>query len=243
MYGLSNTVVMAVTWLLLLMVCGADAAEEAAAGGGSSPVNDKSGELDGGILVYNDLAHRDVLCRYIQIPADARRIRATAAVIGLTGNPNLFAGFDEQKLRDRIYKEAAPTNQGGYHMIHDTYFVPKSSDGRFYLCVTTFATQGTDFVLTGVVSNAAEFGVEPVMPLLMEYPTVQSVEAFGRHREYRVVLPNAPETSDGAVPPVTITVAQIVGETDLMVHACGSEQSLAVSAVDGPDTVTITNEQ
>ncbi|KAF4659181.1 hypothetical protein FOZ61_004928 [Perkinsus olseni] len=218
-------------------------AEEAIAGGGSSPVNDKSGELDGGILVYNDLAHRDVLCRYIQIPADARRIRATAAVIGLTGNPNLFAGFDEQKLRDRIYKEAAPTNQGGYHMIHDTYFVPKSSDGRFYLCVTTFATQGTDFVLTGVVSNAAEFGVEPVMPLLMEYPTVQSVEAFGRHREYRVVLPNAPETSDGAVPPITITVAQIVGETDLMVHACGSEQSLAVSAVDGPDTVTITNEQ
>ncbi|EEQ97089.1 hypothetical protein Pmar_PMAR027335 [Perkinsus marinus ATCC 50983] len=230
-------------WLLLMVGYGrVDAAEESA---GGAPVNDKSGELDGGILVYNDLAHRDVLCRYIQIPAEARRIRATAAVIGLTGNPNLFSGFDEQKLRDRIYKEAAPTNQGGYHMIHDTYFVPKSSDGRFYLCVTTFATQGTDFVLTGVVSNAAEFGVEPVMPLLMEYPTVQSVEAFGRHREYRVVLPDTPstETSDGVIPPITITVAQIVGETDLMVHACGSEQSLAVSAVDGPDTVTITNDQ
>ncbi|EER02511.1 hypothetical protein Pmar_PMAR004876 [Perkinsus marinus ATCC 50983] len=230
-------------WLLLMVGYGrVDAAEDSA---GGAPVNDKSGELDGGILVYNDLAHRDVLCRYIQIPAEARRIRATAAVIGLTGNPNLFSGFDEQKLRDRIYKEAAPTNQGGYHMIHDTYFVPKSSDGRFYLCVTTFATQGTDFVLTGVVSNAAEFGVEPVMPLLMEYPTVQSVEAFGRHREDRVVLPNTPptEASDGVIPPITITVAQIVGETDLMVHACGSEQSLAVSAVDGPDTVTITNDQ
>ncbi|KAF4655088.1 hypothetical protein FOL47_009572 [Perkinsus chesapeaki] len=227
--------------MIMLSVLGYAAEESSVA---AKPVNDKSGELDGGILVYNDLAHRDVLCRYIQIPADAHRIRATASVIGLTGNPNLFAGFDEQKLRDKIYKEAAPTNQGGYHMIHETYFVPKSSDGRFYLCVTTFATQGTDFVLTGVVSNAAEFGVEPVMPLLMEYPTVQSVEAFGRHREYRVTLPASPPTSsDGSVPPITITVAQIVGETDLMVHACGTEQSLAVSAVDGPDTVTITNEQ
>ena len=186
-----------------------------------------------GIALHHDLHHGEIVCRSLAIPSSSARVHMKASVVGLTGNPNVFGGWTEKEIMDRVSSNLAPPNLGGYHILSEFHEVPADRTS-FFLCVTTFATQGSDFLLTATVTDASAWF--PAHVRLMDgFPTVWRLDLKGPNF-IDFMLP----IEEGAVGNLTVALSPIYGEVDLKISDCDSwEETLAVSASIGPDLVSV----
>ena len=199
----------------------------------SSPMLTSAPLIDG-LEFHKDLLHGEVICRSVRIPHDADRVLIKASVVGLTGNPNLFGGWDEKAIMDRVQSDLAPPNSGGYHILYETTDVP-SDRTSYYLCVTSFSTQGSDYLLTASITDANDWLPNPIT-LMDGYPTVWRID--GKDSDYTdFVLPVVDSVANRNV---SVSVTPLFGEVDLRVSDCSSwTETLAVSAAVGPDVLSV----
>jgi hypothetical protein len=210
---------------LLKFMASASLGATIARGAGISPLVD-------GVEFFKDLVHGEVICKTLSVPHSANRVQIKASVVGLTGNPNLFGGWEEREILDRVQSELAPVNAGGYHILSEYHEVPPNRDA-YFLCVTTFATQGSDFLLTGTIRDAGSW-FTPAIFLMDSYPTVWRLEDSGQDYADFVV----PTPGDGKN--LTVSVTPYSGEVDIIVSNCEDWlDSLAVSQAAGPDVVSV----
>ena len=169
-----------------------------------SASNIMSTPMTEGVEFRKNLMQGEVVCRSVSIPAFATAVLVEASVVGLTGNPNLFGGWDEKAISDAVSGNLVPANSGGYHILTEFHMVPPSRSS-FYICVTTFSTLGSDYLLTVSVSDAMNWSVPPVA-LLQSYPTVWRLD----ERDY---VDFAIDVSSD----ISIALTPFFGEVDLKV--------------------------
>jgi hypothetical protein len=189
--------------------------------------------LTGGSEFYKNLRHGEIVCRMISVPVSAVRVRLTASVVGLTGNPNIFGGWDQQSVLASVQSNLAPPNSGGYHVLSETLDIPSGGASSYYICVTTFSTQGSDFLLTAAAQDVS--GWLPMeVGLIDGYPVVWRLEGEGvNYVDFKLPL-------DTSAHNLTVSLIPLSGEVDLRVSECSSWSSaLGVSADIGPDFLSI----
>ena len=186
-----------------------------------------------GAEFHKDLLMGEVVCRSLSVPTSSNRIHVEASVVGLTGNPNIFGGWEERGLIDRVQTELAPSNAGGYHILSEFLDVPPDRDA-YYVCVTTFSTQGSDFLLTANIRDTGSWYVPPVT-LIDSFPAVWRLEEDGH--DYADFLFNLPDSVHGNL---SVAVTPYSGEVNVQIADCASWfESLAVSDLMGPDVVSL----
>jgi hypothetical protein len=188
--------------------------------------------LVNGAEFHANLQHGEIVCRSVAVPASASRIVVKASAVGLAGNPNLFGGWDEKAIMDNVQQDLAPVNSGGYHILSEDYDVPGDRNS-FYLCMTSFSTQGSDVLLTATVQDAASWYV-PQVAALENYPVVWRLDGKGPNY-VDFGLPLSAHTGN-----VTVSLTPLSGEVDLVVSDCASlDDALGVSGSVGPDIVSV----
>lgn len=188
--------------------------------------------LVNGAEFHANLQHGEIVCRSVAVPSSASRVVVKASAVGLAGNPNLFGGWDEKVIMDKVQQDLAPVNSGGYHIFSDYYDVPGDRNS-FYLCMTSFSTQGSDVLLTATVQDAASW-YAPQVAALENYPVVWRLDGKGPNY-VDFGLPLSAHTGN-----VTVSLTPLSGEVDLVVSDCASwDEALGVSASVGPDIVSV----
>ena len=188
--------------------------------------------LIGGTELHMNLLHGEVVCHSVAVPTFANTILVEASVVGLTGNPNIFGGWDEKEITDAIQSNLAPVNSGGYHILSEYHVVPESRNS-YYICVTTFATQGSDYLLTTSISDASGWTQNPVT-LLDGYPVVWRLDGKGSdYVDFKMVFGDAPNTGN-----ITVSVTPFFGEVDLKISDCEGSV-LGVSSQVGSDSLSV----
>lgn len=192
-----------------------------------------SSPLASGVEFHKDLLMGEVICRSLAVPSSSNRVHVQASVVGLTGNPNIFGGWEERALIERVQTELAPANSGGYHVISEFLDVPPDRDS-YYVCVTTFSTQGSDFLLTAKVRDAGSW-YTPAVSLIDSYPTVWRLDENGH--DYADFVLNVPDALHGNL---SVAVTPYSGEVNVQIADCASWfETLAVSEAVGPDVVSL----
>lgn len=175
----------------------------------------------------------EVVCRSVRIPTLTGRVIIKASVVGLTGNPNLFGGWDETEIKSRVQTSLAPVSSGGYHILSKVEDVPTGKES-FFLCVTTFSTQGSDFLLTESIRDATDWFSSPIS-VLESFPVIWRLDGKGdSFSDFKLLVPANNER------PLLFSVTPFFGEVDLRVFHCDAfPESLAASAVKGPDILSV----
>jgi hypothetical protein len=191
-----------------------------------------SSQLVSGFEVIKDLSMGEVICRSLPVPAGSDRVLVKASAVGLTGNPNLFGGWDQRDLVSLISSSLAPPNAGGYHVLGELHEVPPNK-GEFHVCVTSFGTQGTDFILYARVTDASAWYASP-LKLPDSYPIVWRLDSGGR--DFSDFLLELVEGSSG----LAVSVTPFSGEVDVQIWDCEAfTEALGSSAILGPDVLSV----
>lgn len=170
--------------------------------------------------LISDLQEHALQCRVVPLP-DFENVLVVASAVSLAGSPRLHGGW-----------EAVPpdfaSGDSGFHILSQTV---RRKDGDYYVCFTTWSRQGCDFVLTVVATNVTQ----PVAPVWLKtgYPSVWSLSSdFHNQLQFLIEVDELEDVRISAVP--------ISGDVGLEVFAseCGG-QSLATSAVEGPDVLDL----
>ena len=186
--------------------------------------------LVGGVEFHENLLHGEVVCRSVPVPMFAESVLVEASVTGLRGNPNIFGGWEEREIVDMIASNLAPVNSGGYHIYSEFFSTVPPNRNSFFVCVTTFATQGSDYVLLASVSDATAW-VSPSLGLLSGFPVTWRLEG----RDYEDFI-----LGDLRGGQVRISLTPLGGEVDLLVSSdCVSSNVLARAATDGPEYLLV----
>ena len=189
-------------------------------------------ELLSSSLFYKGLQQGQVICRYMRLPPDLNRVVVKASVVALTGSPTLFGSWDEDSARLSVMSYAPPKNSGGYHILEQVLNVPNQAD-KYYFCVTTFSTEGTDFSLTASISGSSFLHQAGIISIQPEIPLVWQLDGLSaRSVELQLIPP-------GAWSSIAISVTPIDGEVDLKVRTCDERHWLAASEADGADVIIV----